>query len=285
MELTDNEFQNFRQLVSSLCGLVIPDEKRYLITHRLMPIMKSSGCETWSAFYRLASSSNAYKIKDEIISAMTTNETSFFRDGHPFEVFKTQILPMLGQAVMERKARDMQRKGAKVRLWSVASSTGQEPYTLAMLIHEYAKLNEFKGISVDDFSILATDISSRALAQAMSGEYSDLEISRGLPQAYKKYFYQSGKKWLIHDHIKTMVEFKKLNLMGSLTMLGGFDFIICRNVLIYFNDATKKKILDQFHTMLSPGSYLMLGTSEGLYGLTERFVSQQTGQTILYKKD
>lgn len=284
MELTRTDFDNLRAYIRELCGLIIPDEKQYLITHRLSPLVATCGCASWAEFHARLTSGAGFALRDQIISAMTTNETSFFRDNHPFENFKNYILPYLAEQVIQRKCRMLQVQGPKVRIWSAASSTGQEPYTLAMLINEYAMVNRHRGIMAEDFGILATDISSRVLAQATAGEYSSLEIGRGLLTDFKKYFTVKGDKHVIEERIRKRVEFRKLNLTEPFQVLGTFDFIACRNVLIYFDDPTKRRILEQFHGMLSDGNYLMLGTSEGLYGLTDKYQAEQVGQTIIYRK-
>ncbi len=287
MELTAQDFANLSQYVYKKCGIVVKNEKTYLIQQRLAPIVKAEGCDSFGEFYLKLSKGHNNNLHDQVIVAITTNETSFFRDNHPFETFKKDVLPQVEKVILERKSRVPQRKGAKVRLWCAASSTGQEPYCIAMIIYEYLQTAKRKGIAVDDFEILATDISSKVLAQAIAGEFNEYEVLRGLPAVYKnKYFTKcSNGLWEIDQKIRDLVEFKRLNLMERFTMLGGFDVIFCRNVLIYFDDDAKRKILDQFFSMISDDGYLFLGATESVYGLTDKFKSVRTNSTILYKKN
>lgn len=286
MDLTKDDFNKLSDFVYKKCGIVIKEEKTYLIKQRLEPLVQSTGCDSFAAFYRKLLQDHSHRIQDQIIVAITTNETYFFRDDHPFDAFKNFILPHLGGVVRNRKKRDMARKGAKVRIWSAASSTGQEPYCLSMLISEYVQVNKYLGISAEDFEIMATDISSKVLAQAIAGEFGEFEIGRGLPPSVRdKYFIKDERKWIVKDEIKKLVEFRRLNLMEPFTMLGGFDVIFCRNVLIYFDDNAKRRIFDQFHSMLPDDGFLLLGASESTYGITDQFKSVRTKETIIYKKN
>ncbi len=176
------------------------------------------------------------------------------------------------------------RRGPKVRIWSAASSTGQEPYTIAMLIHEFAEYHAHLGVHATDFSILATDISSRVLSQAIEGSYQQFELDRGLDNRYlEKYFQQQGDKWVVKPELASMVEFRKTNLVQPISHLGAFDVIFCRNVLIYFDFETKKNIISQFHHMLNKDGLLILGASENLYTI-DGFHSLTLGSTMVYKK-
>lgn len=286
MELPHEEFERIRAYVLDACGIALGESKAYLVQARLRPLLASEGCTSWAEFRKRLHGGRS-SLRDEVIAAITTNETSFFRDSHPFEAFRNVILPTLTDLIRERKNRPYRRKGAKVRLWSAASSTGQEPYTLSMIIHDY--VNELRAsgdleVEFEDFSILATDISPRVLAQAMAGEYSANEISRGLPKSFHKHFHKSGGVWYLEHDVRSIVEFRRLNLTDTFTSLGGFDFIACRNVLIYFELETKRNILRQFHQMLSPEGLLMLGHSENLYGLDTLFKPRRMGKSIVYRK-
>jgi chemotaxis protein methyltransferase CheR len=172
-----------------------------------------------------------------------------------------------------------------VSLWSAGSSTGQEPYSLAMLIHEYALGNGHLNISKEDFGLLATDISSAALSRAMAGEYTEMEIKRGLsPDRVEKYFRRDERRWVINSCIRIMVDFRQVNLVKPLPTLGGFDVILCRNVLIYFDDGTKTTMIDRLYEMVSEGGFLLLGATENLYGITHGFESLHYGKTLMYRK-
>lgn len=285
MELSKYAFENLREYIYNKCGIVINDEKTYLIQQRLEPLAILIGCKDFEEFYHKLKEDCSPRLHSQVIEAITTNETSFFRDSHPFIAFKDCILPELGNLIISRKGRQQGRKGSKVRIWSAASSTGQEPYSISILICEYAQVNIYRGILANDFEIMATDISSKVLSQAIAGEFTEMEVSRGLSDELRlKYFTKIGDIWSINEYIRDMVEFRRLNLIEPFTLLGGFDVIFCRNVLIYFDDNTKRKILDQFHYMLSQQGFLVLGGSENVYSLSNKFKSIRHGETILYKK-
>lgn len=285
MELSVLDFERFKKLTYEHCGIVISQGKEYLVRQRLEPIVNSEGLNSFGELHDRLERGTSQRLREEIICALTTNETSFFRDGHPYQTFKDFILPQLGELVIARKQRPHARRGAKVHIWSAASSTGQEAYSIAMLIHEYAEANAHRGILKDDFTILSTDVSTEVLAKAITGEYSELEVSRGLPAKYQqKYFQRNRNMWILSDCIRAMVEFRQLNLNANLLNLQGFDSIFCRNVLIYFDDDAKRRILDQFHALLTDNGYLILGASENVYTLSEKFESTHRGETLLFQK-
>lgn len=285
MELSITDFERFQRLIYDMCGLVVPEGKEYLIKQRLEPLATAMGHTSFDAFYHQVVGDSSSRVRDKIVEALTTNETTFFRDGHPFETFKNNILPQLEDLIRLRKARPHTRRGAKVHIWSAASSTGQEAYSLAMLIHEYTRAKAHTGLSKDDFAILATDISAEVLAQAITAEYTGLDVSRGLPPAYRaKYFRAEGNVWCLTDSVKSMVEFRKLNLMKSFSFLEGFDVIFCRNVLIYFDEEAKRRILEQFHQLLTDEGTLFLGASENVYAVSDRFESLHYGESFVYRK-
>ncbi len=285
MELSVEVFKDLTCYVYNLCGLEIKEEKLYLIRQRLAPVAKSFGCVDLRELHTKLKQDNNPKLRDEVLSAITTNETSFFRDVHPFESFNDHVMPELTELVLQRKAKSHPRKGSKVRIWCAASSYGQEPYSIAMQIHEYLNANKGKRVLPEDFSILATDISPYALSKAIAGEYSELEVSRGLSEERrKKYFLKENDLWVTHDKIQTMVEFRIINLTGAFTMLGGFDVIFCRNILIYFDKDTKVRILKQFHQMLAGNGLLALGATENLYGLEVDFKSERNGKSVFYTR-
>jgi chemotaxis protein methyltransferase CheR len=282
MELTPSDFKRLRLHIHRLCGVYIQDEKRYLVSQRLEGLAGEQGCECFTDFCDLLDAGANREVNEGIISAITTNETSFFRDKHPFETFKNTLLPALGKKIKEAKSRG--NSDPRIRIWCAAASAGQEPYSLAMLIHEYAAANSYTGISLDNFRILATDISDKVLRQAVSGEYNAVEMGRGLSQEQRtRYFNPNGKAWKISDELKAMVDFQRLNLTGSFGLLPAFDVIFCRNVLIYFDDATKKQIIERFHRKLQPDGALILGASENICSMNG-FCSERIGQTTVYKK-
>ncbi len=274
MRVGDKEFDLIRKEIYGLCGLRIPDGKQYLIEHRFSSLFKNHECRSWMDFYELLCSGDI-SFKDEVISCISTHETSFFRDTHPFNSIRMKVLPKL---VCER------RMSTKIRVWCTAASTGQEPYSLAMLIHDFCKSSSAR-ISPSDFSILATDISGKVLDRASEGIFSKLEISRGLPAGYIKYFAKQQRNWKLNDDVRSIVTFKKLNLLNSFSSLGKFDFVMCRNVLIYFDDQTKVDIVHRIHSLLPNSGYLMLGSTETLSGHTDWFTPEHLGPVILYRKD
>ncbi len=284
MDISDRDFDRLRRYVQELCGLRVPDEKRYLITHRLAPLRKSLGCASWDEFHARLARGSDQDLLDQVIEAMTTNETSFFRDRLPFDSFKEHLLPELVRVAKGGRPETGGRRRDPVRIWCAAASTGQEPYTMAMLIHDHLRLHKHPGLTVHDFSILATDISDKVLEQARKAQYSSLEMRRGLPEYYWRFFRQEGERWRLGAEIRDMVELRRLNLIRPFADLGRFHFISSRNVLIYFDDDTRRRIMDRYYDMLLPGGHLLLGASEGLYGLARRFDAVQLGKSLYYRK-
>jgi len=285
MELTDQDFTNLKNYIQNIIGLSIQQDKKYLISQRLEPIVKSNGFKSFTQFYLKLQQTKDRGLNDQIIAAITTNETSFFRDSHPFDTFRDKIIPQMCYWIKERKSRLYMRRGPKANIWCAASSTGQEPYTLAMLLMDAVRDTKVPGVLPEDFVIIASDVSNEVLAKAMSGIYEPLEISRGLPDYYKtQYFTQKDDKWMVKENIQKLVEFRRVNLVEPFRYLGGFDIIFCRNVLIYFDVKTRLAILEQFYHMLNPEGFLFLGASENIFGVTDKFESQHLGRTIIYKR-
>lgn len=283
MELSMQEFQELSAHIYKLCGLDIRAEKHYLVKQRLEPLAVTFGSGSFKGLIDKIRQNTDMRLRNEVIEAMTTNETFFFRDVHPFDAFRDHMLPRLGELIVKRKAVHGQRKGAKVNIWSAASSTGQEPYSLAMLIGEYVQANAYRGIALEDFTILATDISSMVLSKAIAGQYTDMEVNRGLsPERRDKYFKKEGNFWNIDGLFQSMVDFRRINITEPFAMLGGFDVIFCRNILIYFDDDTKRRIFTQFHQALPDTGYLVLGACENMNMLNDRFESTMHKGTIVY---
>jgi chemotaxis protein methyltransferase CheR len=247
-------------------GLVLGPDKLYLVESRLSPVARKYNAADLDALTdALRAGRNAELVRD-VTDAMMTNESFFFRDGKPFDQFKTVVLPRLLQARAAQKT---------IRIWSAACSTGQEPYTLAMLLKEEgAKLAGWR------VEIVGTDLSREALDRAKLGAYSQFEVQRGLPiTLLVKYFKQDGDRWMIAPELKTNITFKELNLLTDFTSLGTFDVVFCRNVLIYFDQPTKAKILEKISRMMPPDGVLYLGGAETVLGVTEKFapMPQQRG--------
>ena len=245
-------FEFFTALLEKVAGISYATGKEYLIESRLNELALSLGYKDVKDIYQtIVKKGIDLKLLNEIIDALTTNETYFFRDYQPFEALRTHILPELFKK---------REKEKKINIWSAACATGQEAYSIAMILLEYFSLY----LQTYKVSILATDISKKCLEKAKKGVYNQIEINRGLPISFLvKYFKQCGAHWYIDEKVKKLVKFEKLNLLGaSQRLLERFDLIFCRYVLIYFSDEIKKKVLTDLWKLLNPGGYLILGATE-----------------------
>ncbi|OIN85840.1 MAG: chemotaxis protein CheR [Alphaproteobacteria bacterium CG1_02_46_17] len=254
-----SDFELFKSLLYERSGLVVTPDKSYLLDSRLTPIAKKWGYPTLESMTLQLRALPDEKLIKDIVEAMTTNETSFFRDTKPFQIFQDTILPVM---LEKRKARKT------IRIWCAACSSGQEPYSLAMILKE--KEAQLKGWR---FEIVATDISDDILDQAKRASYSQFEVQRGLPIQYlMKYFMQLGEAWQLKDEIRNMVRFSNFNLLDGMSRLGSFDIVFCRNVLIYFDEKTKATILEKIAGQLENDGFLLLGGAETVLGITNKFV-------------
>jgi len=256
--MTPSEFEFLKNFLKTRSGLVLSNDKQYLVESRLLPIARSSKLETLSAVIQQLQRGTNRALETDVIEAMTTNESFFFRDKTPFEHFKDTMLPSLMEARATRR---------QLKIWCAAASTGQEPYSLGICLKEYAaKMAGWRT------RILGTDLSQEVLEKAKTGLYSQFEVQRGLPiQMLLKYFEQKGDMWQINPDMRAMIEWKKLNLLESFTHLGEFDIVFCRNVLIYFDQTTKSEILGRLAKTLPDDGYLVLGAAETVVGLTDAF--------------
>src|SRR5579884_1337401 len=271
--MAPSTFARLTELIHRLCGLAIPAEKAYLVRHRLEPLLAASRCRDFEAFIALLSGPAGAALHEPIIEVITTKETAFFRDGHPFETFRRVLLPPLAERA---------RRGGAVRLWSAAASSGQEAYSLAMLILDHCASG---GGVPSGFSILATDVSAGALATAAAGIYCERDMARGVtPQQRGRHFEKCGEAWRVRDAVRRLVEFRRLNLTGLLTGLGPFDGILCRNLLIYFDEEMRRRVCERLSAELAPGGWLLLGSAENLLGLETDLVAEHQGETLLYRK-
>lgn len=254
-----DEFDFIANLLKQRSGLSLSKDKTYLLESRLQPIARSHGIESVALLIARMRTSPDPQLTHEVIQSMTTNETMFFRDNKPFDRMKLQILPHL-------REKDPSRK--HLRIWSSACSSGQEPYTVAMCLQE--EMMKMVGYSYD---ILATDLCEKVVEKAKQGQYTQFEIQRGLPiQLLIKYFQQApDNHWRVNDATKRMVKFQTHNLMDDCAKFGRFDIIFCRNVLIYFDEATKAAVLNRLATVLNPPGFLILGSAETVLGLTDRY--------------
>jgi chemotaxis protein methyltransferase CheR len=282
MELSRTAFDELRRLIHRLCGIVIADDKEYLIRHRLEPLVKKSGSSSFDEFSEKLLGLDGLPWQEAIVEAITTQETSFFRDRHPFDAIRSRVLPQLISVAMSAKASPIPRK---IRCLCCGAATGQEPFSLAMLICDYLAAQRPIGVEATDFSILATDISSRALATAAAARYARRDLDRGLtPELLQRHFEQDREDWIVRGSARQIVEFRRHNLTQPLSSLGTFHLVLCRNVLIYFDLSTRQRICGGMQEILAPGGWLVLGSAESLLGIEHRFESLRAGDTLLFRK-
>jgi len=253
-----NDFEYLAALLKERSGLIITPDKVYLLDARLMPIARKRNIATLEQLVGEIRNTKAEPLISAVVDAMTTNETSFFRDRHPFEALKKEILP----ALIQRRAAQKQ-----LRIWSAACSTGQEAYSLAMMLRD-----DFPMLASWRIEIVGTDISPSVVSRAKDGIYSTFEVQRGLPiQLLVKHFEQTGEQWRIKPELKRTVDFRLFNLLGDLTPLGQFDIVFCRNVLIYFDLPTKTRVLNNMYARLAKDGALVLGGAESVFGICNKF--------------
>lgn len=268
--ISDQDYKEFCRFLESQCGIVLGDSKQYLVRSRLSPLVTKYKHDSLSTLLKDVVVGRNRELRIAAVDAMTTNETLWFRDTYPFEVLANKLLPELAESKRPLK------------IWSAASSSGQEPYSMAMTILE---TQQKKPRMLPSISITATDISATMLELCRQGVYDNLALGRGLsPERRRTFFEEAGDgRMKIKDAAKRLVTFKPQNLMESYSMLGKFDIIFCRNVLIYFSADMKAKVLNQMAGSLNPGGYLMLGASESLTGLTDKFEMVRCSPGIVYK--
>ncbi len=256
MVIAPNEMRYFQRLIEDKCGIVISEEKLYLIETRLTKVLADLGLNSFSELYDNVSLGRDSFITQQIIDAITTNETQWFRDKSPWLIIENLLL--------DRFLKDL-RSGRKnkIRIWSAATSTGQEAYSTAMSIDNYLQTRFIRDVSLSDFEITATDISLPVLETAKSGKYDAMSISRGLDRTIKeRYFKNVGPVWEIDSRLKKNITFRQFNLKNSFSMLGQFDIIFCRYVLIYFSEELKKDIVTRLGNALYDDGVLFLGAYE-----------------------
>lgn len=269
----DLDFEQFRVFLEKTCGILLGSNKQYLVSSRLNKLMEQQGIKTLGDLVRKIQAQPRSRLRELVVDAMTTNETLWFRDTYPFEVLKSRVLP------------EMLKTGAgqRLRIWSAACSSGQEPYSLSMSIDEYERSNPSQAKT--GVQIVATELSGAMLAACKAAEYDSLAIARGLSSdRLQRYFdVKAPGRWAVKPAIRSRVEFRVQNLLDSYAALGKFDIVFCRNVLIYFSADVKKDILKRIHATLRPGGYLFLGASEALNGLPELYQMVQCSPGIIYK--
>ena len=255
--MTPLDYEYLRKLLKERSGLDLSADKQYLVESRLVPLARKASLAGIPELVQKMKT-GAEALTTEVVEAMTTNETFFFRDKIPFDHLKEAVLPALVQVRAARRS---------LRIWCAASSTGQEPYSIAMCLKEAAHL--FAGWRTE---IVATDLSQEVLEKSRAGIYSQFEVQRGLPiQMLLKYFTQNGELWQLNAEIRGMVQHRQLNLLQDFSHLGTFDVIFCRNVLIYFDQVTKANIFERMSRLLEPDGVLALGAAESVVGITNAF--------------
>lgn len=271
-QLDDSEYIRFRNFLEQQCGIVLGDNKLYLVKSRLAPLMNRFEVPTLSELINRTLKPTERQLRAAVVDAMTTNETLWFRDSYPFDLLKRKLLPEL----LEQKS--------QVKIWSAASSSGQEPFSIGMCVSEYQSANP-RALS-GSVSILGTDISNTMLEHCKLAQYDSLALARGLSSERKQKFFQDAGHGMmqVKDNIRRMTSFRHLNLLDSYTLLGKFDIIFCRNVLIYFAPEIKMQIIDKFSNSLNDKGYLFLGASESMTGLSDKFEMVRCNPGIIYQK-
>ena len=270
--ISKEEYDAFRAFLDEASGIVLGDGKQYLVSSRLNRLLEENKLSGFSELIQTLQDGKIHGLKEKVVDAMTTNETNWFRDAYPFDVLKQHILPEYS------KIRDR-----PLRIWSSACSSGQEPYSISMIVQEYLMANP--GTFPMGVEIVATDISPTMLEFSRAGVYDESAIARGLSDERKKRFFkQVGNNWEIWSELKKRIDFRHLNLKQSYVTLGKFDITFCRNVLIYFSSELKSDILDRMAQGLNSRGYLILGSSETPNRYSTQFIMERISQGVLYRR-
>lgn len=270
--LDDAGYIKFREFLEQQCGIVLGNNKQYLVKSRLAPLMARFDVPSLAELVNRTLRPTERQLRAAVVDAMTTNETLWFRDKYPFELLKSKLL---------REFSELRRP---VRIWSAACSSGQEPFSIAMIVDEFQRSNP--GALPYGVNIVGTDISNTMLDLCKNATYDSLSLSRGLPADRKqRYFDDVGNGMSqVKESIRRMVTFRHLNLLDSYALMGKFDIIFCRNVLIYFSQDMKSNIIRSFYNSLNNKSYLLLGASESMSGLNSQFEMVRCNPGIVYQK-
>lgn len=271
-QFSDSEYAQFRQFLERSCGIMLGDNKNYLIDSRLRNILKDNDIKSLADLVRDIDRPGSARLRQQVIDAMTTNETLWFRDRHPFEFLQSTLLPELA------------KRPGDINIWCAACSTGQEPYSISICVEELRRKNfSFTNKNV---RILATDISSKVLETAKRGLYEPLSLKRGMSDERLDAHFKHDNEgaWEIKPEIKRRIEFRPINLKDSFINIGKFDIVFCRNVLIYFSSDLQKQIVTNIHRVLNPGGYLFLGGSETPKGLNDLFDIRYYTPGVVYVK-
>ncbi len=275
IKVTPEEFKNFSKYILDISGIALEVGKEYLLETRLNPLLNKYNCSSYGQLLQKAKTDFKKQLENEIIDAISTNETYFFRDKSPFELLQYKIFPDL----IDKRSKKNPGIKPSIRLWSAANSTGQEIYSIAMILIEM-------GVTPDKYNIklFGTDISDAAIAQASYGLYNKFEVARGLDQRrLNRFFDKQGDRYKIKDEVRVMAQFKKMNLMKPFIGIGKFDIILCRNVMIYFTGEDRKKIYQNIAKVLEPDGYLIIGSTESLVNDTDLFESKKYLNSVFYQ--
>jgi chemotaxis protein methyltransferase CheR len=276
LKISPDELKLVAQYIYDVSGIYLDQSKSYLFETRLGAIAAEHGCNTYKELYQKAKTDPSKSFERKIIDAISTNETLFFRDKGPFELLQHKLLPEM----IDARTPSSPTLKTNIKIWSAASSTGQELYSIAIIIKEL-----LPNSSKYSIQLLGTDISDNAVAQASRGKYNKFEMERGLPgDKLQRYFTMFGDSWTIKDEIRAMVQFKKFNLMMPFTGLGKFDIIFCRNVAIYFTLPDRQKLFNKIADSLADDGYLVIGSTESLTGICPRFIPKRHLRSIFYQK-
>ena len=276
IKITPNEIKVISKYIYDISGISLDEKKAYLIETRLKVILENEGILSYLELYQKAKSDKSRLLERKIIDAVTTNETLFFRDNSPFDMFRHKVMPDL---IDKRAAQTSGLTPINLRIWSAACSTGQEIYSLAIILKEL--LPDRKKYNIQ---LLGTDISDEAVAKASYGKYTKFEVERGLDKdRLQRYFVPNGTSWKIRDDIRAMTIFQKRNLMDSFKGVGQFDVIFCRNVAIYFSIEDRKRLFERIAGVLAPDGYLIIGSTESLTGICPIFEPQRHLRSVFYQ--
>ena len=276
VKITPEEVQLFSKFIYTITGIHIDASKAYLLETRLGKILESQKCDSYTAFYHLVKKDSTKALENQVINAITTNETLFFRDSSPFELLRHKIIP---EVIDSRSSTVPKGTPVPIRIWSAACSTGQEIISIAITLKEL-----LMDLTAYDIKLLGTDLSDAAIKQASYGLYNKFEIERGLPkERLQRYFTSSGESWKIRDEIRSMALYQKMNLMRPFNMMGKFDIIFCRNVAIYFTLEDRKKLFERIAQILEPDGYLIIGATESLTGVCPQFIPKRHLKSIFYQ--
>lgn len=276
IKITLEELRVYSRMIHAMTGVYLDDTKAYLFEHRLVELLATCRCSTFSELYYQAEADVSGSVRWRIIDALLTGETSFFRDPASFELLRHKVLPDLVDRRTHSRGTTVR---PAIRIWSAACSTGQELYSIAIVLKEL-----LGSLSSYDMTLLGTDLSAAAIAKATAGSYNTVEVTRGLePHHRERYFVADGDRWTICDELRSHVSFRPHNLMQDFRHLGRFDIVFCRNVAIYFKESDRQQLFDRLSSVLEPDGYLFVGATESIVGLCPQYESKRYLRSVYYQ--